>query len=272
MLYFEIIKEINRHMKQKSKSNILTLVIVIVELIIVFSIIKGIYISQQTFDTTTLAIFKTFLIPFSITLFIFCIFTDELSSKYKLPAFIKIILNSSLVITLFAAAIPIGLYILKYIIHFIYTTSIIIYQTSSTIDQVILVAVISGTLTFLANLVAKYLEYKSKRMDYLAQKREIPYQKFIECFYKLKDKRGNYSQEQLLKDIDDFSQGLTLCGSKNVVEKYISFRKNANNSENQEDNLFILEEIMNEMRKDIGTHKVKKGNLLGFVVNDIKNI
>ena len=140
MLYFEIIKEINRHMKQKNNSNILTLVIVIVELIIVFSIIKGIYISQQTFDTTTLAIFKTFLIPFLITLFIFCIFTDELFSKYKLPAFIKIILNSSLVITLFAAAIPIGLYILKYIIHFIYTTSVIIYQTASTIDQVILVA------------------------------------------------------------------------------------------------------------------------------------
>ena len=74
----------------------------------------------------------------------------------------------------------------------------------------------------------------------------------------------------MLKDIDDFSQGLTLWGSKNVVEKYNLFREKANNPKNQENNLFILEEIMNEMRKDIGTHKVKKGNLLGFVINDIK--
>lgn len=170
-------------MKQKRNSNIFTLVVVIVELIIVFVIIKGICISQQTFDNTTLAIFKTFLMPFLITFFILCIFPDKLFSKYKLLGAIKIFLNSSLVITLFVATISIGLYILKYILHFIYTTSILIYQTASTIDQVILVAVISGTLTFFANLVAKYLEYKAKRMDYLAQKREIPYQKFIECFY-----------------------------------------------------------------------------------------
>ena len=92
-------------MKQKNNNNILTLVIVIVELIKVFSIIKGIYISQQSFDTTTLAIFKTFLIPFLITLFIFCIFTNELFSKYKLPSFIKIFLNSSLLITFFATTV-----------------------------------------------------------------------------------------------------------------------------------------------------------------------
>ena len=106
-------------MKQKNNSNIHTLIIVIIELMIVCSIIKDIYISQQTFDNTTLAIFKTFLISFLITLFIYCIFTDELFSKYKLPAIIKIFINSSLSITLFAAAIPIGLYILKYIMHFI---------------------------------------------------------------------------------------------------------------------------------------------------------
>ena len=38
------------------------------------------------------------------------------------------------------------------------------------------------------------------------------------------------------------------------------------------DNVFLLEEIMNEMRRDLGMKKVKKGNLLAFFVNDIKEV
>ena len=38
------------------------------------------------------------------------------------------------------------------------------------------------------------------------------------------------------------------------------------------DNLFLMEEIMNEMRKDLGLRRVKKGNLLAFFVNDIKEV
>ena len=32
-----------------------------------------------------------------------------------------------------------------------------------------------------------------------------------------------------------------------------------------------MEEIMNEMRKDLGLKRVKKGNLLAFFINDIKS-
>lgn len=31
-------------------------------------------------------------------------------------------------------------------------------------------------------------------------------------------------------------------------------------------NLFLLEELMNEMRKDLGMKKVEKGNLLAFLL------
>lgn len=50
----------------------------------------------------------------------------------------------------------------------------------------------------------------------------------------------------------------------------MQFRENSSNSNVGTDNLFLLEEIMNEMRKDLGLKKVKKGNLLAFYVNDIK--
>ena len=37
------------------------------------------------------------------------------------------------------------------------------------------------------------------------------------------------------------------------------------------DNLLITEQLMNDMRKDLGLPRVKKGNLLAFFINDIKD-
>jgi len=37
------------------------------------------------------------------------------------------------------------------------------------------------------------------------------------------------------------------------------------------ENLLLTEDIMNAMRKDLGLRKVKKGNLLAFFINDIKD-
>ena len=68
-----------------------------------------------------------------------------------------------------------------------------------------------------------------------------------------------------------FSRELSLWGSSRVVNKWIEFRKKLINGENAADNLFIMEEIMNEMRKDMGCKKVKKGKLLSFFVNDISD-
>ena len=36
------------------------------------------------------------------------------------------------------------------------------------------------------------------------------------------------------------------------------------------ENVLLTEEIMNAMRKDLGLRKIKKGNLLSFFINDIK--
>ena len=66
----------------------------------------------------------------------------------------------------------------------------------------------------------------------------------------------------MLEDLSRFSRQITLWGSSKVVKKWVKFREN----------LFLMEEIMNEMRKDLGLKKVKKGNLLVFSVNDIKEV
>ena len=76
----------------------------------------------------------------------------------------------------------------------------------------------------------------------------------------------------MMDDLSKFSRQITLWGSTNVVKKWIKFREQGANPEAKIDNLFVLEDIMNEMRKDLGLRKVKKGNLLAFLVNDIKEV
>ena len=53
-----------------------------------------------------------------------------------------------------------------------------------------------------------------------------------------------------------------------TVGAYIYYK--LKNPELAQKNLLLLEDIMNEMRKDLGLRKTKKGNLLAFFVNDIK--
>ena len=107
-----------------------------------------------------------------------------------------------------------------------------------------------------------------------AQKREKPYGEFVEMIYQVQKNvkdPGTYSNKQMLDDLSKFSKQITLWGSSRVINKWIEFRENGSDPEKAKNNLFLMEEIMNDMRKDLGLKKVKKGNLLGFFINDIKN-
>lgn len=145
------------------------------------------------------------------------------------------------------------------------------------LDAVVIVALITGAVSIvgviISSIVAKIIEYKKNRQAYLAQKREAPYGQFVDMVYKIQTNTKNknsYSEKEMLADLSKFSKEITLWGSPNVVNKWVQFRENCTNPEDGKKNLFLLEEIMNEMRKDLGLRKVKKGNLLAFFVNDIK--
>lgn len=146
-------------------------------------------------------------------------------------------------------------------------------------DAVIVVACITGAVSILSvfttSILGKWLDSRRQRREYLAQKRETPYSEFVDMVYKIQ--RGSatqngYPQDEMIKDISKFSKELTLWGSPKVVEKWVQFRERAVNANAAIDNLFLLEEIMNEMRKDMGLRKAKKGNLLAFFVNDIRQV
>ncbi len=176
-----------------------------------------------------------------------------------------------------AGAITIIYYVIKISSQMIHSFVEWVSTIASTLDAVVIVALITGAVSIvgviISSIVAKSLDYRKARREYLAQKREEPYGQFVDMVYKIQQngKEGfNYSSKQMRADILNFSKEMTLWGSPNVVKKWIEFRENSNNPDKAKENLFVMEEIMNEMRKDLGLKKVKKGNLLGFFINDIK--
>lgn len=62
-------------------------------------------------------------------------------------------------------------------------------------------------------------------------------------------------------------------GSSKVIKKWIKFRERIQENPVTTENLFMLEEIVFEIRKDMGQKRkgLKQGDLLSFFVNDIKN-
>lgn len=145
-------------------------------------------------------------------------------------------------------------------------------------DAVVITAIIAGAVSItgvvISSIVAKTLEFKKSRQEYLAQKREEPYGEFIEMVYKLTLNKDNnhYKQENMVRDLSSFSRKITLWGSKDVVKKWVQFRKNAANPEGAMRNLLLIDDIMNAMRKDLGVKSVDQKELLDFFINDPENI
>ena len=193
------------------------------------------------------------------------------------------ILNTIFVIIIFLGFVFICIMFLKWLITVIGNglsdAGIWLKTFTSSLDAVIIVALITGSVSVVGviftSVVAKIIEYHQKRMEYLYQKREKPYYEFIEMVYKIlqQEKLGEkYSEKEIERDMNKFSQQLTLWGSNKVIQKFIKFRKSAASNENKTDILFASEDLMYAMRSDMGLPKMKKGSLLSININDIENI
>ena len=140
----------------------------------------------------------------------------------------------------------------------------------SSLDAVIIVAILTGFLTMITQLVAKYLDGRNIRKQYLSEKRVYSYSKMVDMVYKMQNKK--YKQEEMIKDLTEFSKEITLWGSKSLVSKWSKFRLNAINKPGDYQNIYILEDVLNQLRKDMGVGRSKKKELLAFFINDIENL
>lgn len=104
------------------------------------------------------------------------------------------------------------------------------------------------------------MEYRYNVKKFLYEKKEEPYSEFIEMVYKIQQevKGGDdYSEDEIIRDTINFSKKLTLWGSNNVIKKWLVFR-NRSTKKNipAEETLFMLEDIIFEIRSDMGQKKV----------------
>lgn len=170
-----------------------------------------------------------------------------------------------------------SIWLVKSLYNIIINGIIKLTEVASKLDAVIIVSLVTGLVSLtgviISSIVAKIIDYRKSRQEYLTQKREKPYGEFVEMIYQVQKnikEPGTYSDEQMLEDLSKFSKQITLWGSSGVINKWIEFRENSSDPEKAKNNLFLMEEIMNDMRKDLGLKKVKKGDLLGFFINDIR--
>lgn len=148
-------------------------------------------------------------------------------------------------------------------------------EKASKLEAIVIVAFITGTLTFLTTVISKISDYKQEKSKFLMNKREASYAKFIRivCKTLLNGKTGfEYPQNEMTRDLNEISGELTLWGSKEVVNKFIEFKNESANNNAPKNLLFNLEDIINEMRKDLGVGKTDKGKLLSIFINDMDKL
>lgn len=148
-------------------------------------------------------------------------------------------------------------------------------------DKVIVVAMITGTVSIIgvviSSIIAKIVDYRFNIKKYLYDKREEPYKQFIEMIYTImedtkKPENEKKSDEDIIKMVSDFSKGLTLWGSNRVVKKWLKYRR-ASLSGNNQDLLMQMEDIIYEIRRDVGLGpRLKKGDMLSFFINDVEDL
>lgn len=205
---------------------------------------------------------------------------QSFSSKHPV---INAIFGVILLLILFMLAIL----VIKYIIQFtgFGITSILNYikDIVKNTDKVVVVALITGFLSLFGILISstlgKIYEYKYNVKKYQYSKKEKAYDDFINIYYGVLEKsRKNQpvNGEDTIAQLNEFSKKLTLWGSNEVIKKWLKFRISSQ-SEDSKDILLVLEDILFAIRKDLGnknklSQKLKHGDLLSFVINDIDTI
>ena len=152
----------------------------------------------------------------------------------------------------------------------------------STTDKVIIVAMITGVVSIVGvvftSIIAKIIDYRYNVKKYLYDKREVPYEQFISIIYTIMEDTKKPENKQMTESdkfrmMSNFSKGLTLWGSNKVVKKWLRYRKASLEGMSPENSLLLLEDIIYEIRKDVGQRKrMGKGDMLSIFINDIEKV
>ena len=108
---------------------------------------------------------------------------------------------------------------LSAVINFVSGSIAALLSTLSTLDVAIVVALITGCVSIVTviggGIANNYLAYRQRKGEYLREHRVQAYEKLIEIVYKMlmkSKKKEQYGADEMLSDMNDFNQSLTLWG------------------------------------------------------------
>ncbi len=152
------------------------------------------------------------------------------------------------------------------------------FEALSSLDAAIVVAMITGGISIITvvggSIVNNRLTYKQKHNESLRLHREEPYEQLIAIFYKVltSSKLGeDYDQNEVLKDMTQFNQALTLWGSSKAIRLWDEWRlMSVDKKPNARDLLLSMERVLIQLRRDMGQKRgLKEGDLLKLFINDV---
>ena len=187
-------------------------------------------------------------------------------------------LNSDKLYLLVGLALIVGLILL---IYFLITCFL---SWFSALENQVAAAVATVSVTALISVVglilSKHYEHKRDiRKEHTSKKAPI-YEELIGFMFKIlfAEKAGETppNEQDIVRFLNAFTQRLIVWGNDEVIKSLCTFRdKAANRDANTDDSgmiMFLFENICLAMRKDLGhkDNKIKKGDLLGLFITDIK--
>ena len=166
-------------------------------------------------------------------------------------------------------------------INFVSDSIAALLSTLSTIDVAIVVALITGCVSIVTviggGIANNYLAYRQRNSEYLREHRAQAYEKLIEIVYKMlmkSKKKEQYSADEMLSDMNDFNQSLTLWGSSKAIRLWDEWRlATVGKQPSASELLFAMEKVLIQLRRDMGQGRgLKKGDLLKLFINDVDTL
>ncbi|WP_183565119.1 hypothetical protein [Mucilaginibacter sp. SP1R1] len=143
----------------------------------------------------------------------------------------------------------------------------------------IIAAIIAGLVTVTGYFISRNFERKKIIEQQIREKKLPVYEEFINFLFNvmMSSKTDTpVSDKEMEKFLIDFNKKSIIWLSDNSLNAFIKWRSAAVNAANSSDktiqNLFIMEELLLEFRKDIGHSNkgLKRGDLLTMFVNDME--
>jgi hypothetical protein len=154
-----------------------------------------------------------------------------------------------------------------------------VFRSLTNIQSDISVAIVAASATITVSIVSliisKVMETRAAITQELRAKKIPIYEDLISTLFKylFAEKLGEkkMSEAELTRFFANLTEKLTIWGSDGIIRAFSTFRLASSSVAKPEDILFIYENLLLEIRKDLG-HKnrnLKRGTVLSLFINDI---